>query len=114
VRDLLHVRDLFALLEIQLGDLDRYSGGVFNVGGGRSVSLSLLETTELCRKITGKTTPIDAITENRVADVPVYLTDNARVEAATGWKAATSPEEILTDIFTWAQEHEVGLRGVFG
>jgi CDP-paratose 2-epimerase len=113
VRDLLHVRDLFALLEIELADFDTYSGSVFNVGGGRPVSLSLQETTALCRKITGKTTPIEAVTENRVADVPVYLTDNSRVEAATGWKAATDPEAILADIFAWAQEHESHLRGIF-
>ena len=53
VRDLLHVDDLVDLVDEQLGDPERWSGSVANVGGGRECSLSLLETTVLCRELTG-------------------------------------------------------------
>src|SRR5437764_11327435 len=53
VRDLLHVQDLVDLLDEQLTDPERWDGFTGNVGGGRKCSLSLLETTALCREITG-------------------------------------------------------------
>ena len=53
VRDLLHVDDLVELIDLQLAEPERWSGFVGNVGGGREVSLSLLETTEICRELTG-------------------------------------------------------------
>ena len=46
VRDLLHVEDLADLIEAQLTDPERWDGEVVNVGGGREISLSLLETTD--------------------------------------------------------------------
>ena len=114
VRDLLHIKDLYDLLDIQLSRFDEFDGGLFNAGGGRACSLSLLETTEICQRVTGKTVPVEAVTENRVADVPIYLTDNTRVHAATGWLPRFTPEEVLTDIYAWVQENETNLRGVFG
>src|SRR5215207_531665 len=53
VRDLRHVEDLAALIEEQLDDPERWDGQVVNVGGGKDHSLSLLETTALCRELTG-------------------------------------------------------------
>jgi CDP-paratose 2-epimerase len=43
VRDLLHVDDAVDLIERQLLDPEAWSGRTFNAGGGRRVSLSLLE-----------------------------------------------------------------------
>jgi CDP-paratose 2-epimerase len=114
VRDLLHVADLYDLVRIELGGLERLSGSVLNVGGGREVSLSLRETTELCRRITGKQVPIEPVVDARVADVPVYLTDNARVTAATGWRPKRSAEQILEEIAAWAVAHREALAQVLG
>jgi CDP-paratose 2-epimerase len=114
VRDFLHVRDLHRLLKIELRDLDRLTGSVFNVGGGRPVSLSLREATELCRQITGNRISIESVTENRVADLPIYLTDNGRVHAATGWSALETPERTLADIHAWVRENERSLQMVLG
>ena len=48
VRDLLHVEDLLELMDEQLGDPARWDGVTANGGGGRSCSLSLRVTTDLC------------------------------------------------------------------
>jgi CDP-paratose 2-epimerase len=114
VRDLLHVRDLFELFALELSRMDELSGSVFNVGGGRAGSLSLLETTELCQKLTGKTVPIERVLSNRFADVPVYLTDTARVEARTGWSPRTSPAQIIEEIAGWARENAASLKVALG
>src|SRR5579862_9284248 len=54
VRDLLHVEDLLALADEQLGAPERWDGVTANVGGGPGIALSLAETTALCAQITGR------------------------------------------------------------
>jgi CDP-paratose 2-epimerase len=112
VRDVLHVADLYDLVRLQLGDLTRYSGGVYNVGGGRASSISLAELTALCRARTGASIPIDAEPRTTDADVPYYVTDNAAVSAATGWSPARPLETLLDDVFAWLREHRGALEPV--
>jgi CDP-paratose 2-epimerase len=112
VRDILHADDLLALVLQQARELDRHTGKIYNVGGGRGVSVSLRELTALCESATGKRIDIAAEPETRTADVPVYITDNARVTAATGWKPEHTPEQIVDDIARWIRDHEDALRPV--
>jgi CDP-paratose 2-epimerase len=106
VRDLLHVDDLLDLLELQLAAPERWDGTTVNVGGGRACSLSLLETTAICAELTGRRIEIGAVAENRPGDVPVYLSDCARLCSLTDWRPKRGPREILEDIHNWIAEHE--------
>lgn len=106
VRDLLHVADLVDLVERQLLDPDGWSGTTFNVGGGRAGSLSLLEASALCEKITGSRLEVGSSTTERPGDVRVYLSDCRRLFEHTDWRPQRSPEEILVDIFGWIHDHE--------
>lgn len=110
VRDLLHIDDLADLLDTQLARFDELAGQVFNVGGGTEGSLSLLETTHLCREITGRTVPIGRVLEGRPADLKVYITDNRRVTEATGWVPRRGPRQTLEAIHNWLQEAEPLVR----
>jgi CDP-paratose 2-epimerase len=101
VRDLLHVDDLVDLVERQLLDPDSWDGVVANVGGGRECSLSLLETTEICRRLTGNEVPIDPVEETRQGDVPVYISDCARLFEHTDWRPRRSAEDVLAHIAEW-------------
>jgi CDP-paratose 2-epimerase len=114
VRDLLHVDDLIDLVEEQIGDPERWSGTVANVGGGRECSLSLLETTEICRELTGKTVPIDGVSETRQGDVPIFLADCARLFARTDWRPSRNPRQTLTDIHRWTAANESSLAEALG
>jgi CDP-paratose 2-epimerase len=114
VRDLLHVEDLVDLVDEQLSDPERWSGVVGNVGGGRECSLSLLETTELCRELTGNEVPIGIEPENRPGDVPVYLSDCSRLHSHTAWRPKRGPREVLADLLDWAAENEHSLRAALG
>jgi CDP-paratose 2-epimerase len=101
VRDLLHVEDLVDLVERQLFDPERWDGGVFNVGGGRECSLSLLETTAICRELTGNEVPIEPVQETRAGDVPVYLSDCARLLGFDEWRPRRDAKQVLADIHEW-------------
>ena len=106
VRDLLHVDDLIDLVDDQLGDPQRWRGVSANVGGGREGSLSLLETTEICRELTGNEIPIGAEPKTRPGDVPIYLSDCSRLFSLTSWRPRKSPRDVLADLLEWTVAHE--------
>lgn len=112
VRDMLHTDDLFRLIDWQLHHLDEVNGEVFNVGGGREISLSLCEMTQLCEAITGNKILIKSIKENRPADIRIYITDNSKVTEKTGWKPEIPPKQIFEEIFEWMKSNEQQLANI--
>jgi CDP-paratose 2-epimerase len=113
VRDILHVEDLAHLVAIQIPRLDELRGRTYNVGGGRSVSVSLQELTELCAAHAGRRVPIEPVAETRVADVPLYLTDTALVSKELGWAPTRTAEEIVGECVRWIADNRAALEGVF-
>ena len=112
VRDILHPGDLLELVLHQIERLDTLSGELFNVGGGREVSISLRELTALCASASGQEIRIRGNPETRAADVPVYLSDCRRVNERTGWRPRFRAEDIVNEIVTWLREHEKDLRPI--
>jgi CDP-paratose 2-epimerase len=101
VRDLLHVEDLVDLVERQLLDPQGWDGRTVNVGGGRECSLSLQETTAICRRLTGKEVPIEPVLETRAGDVPIYISDCSELFGLDEWRPRRSAERVLADIHDW-------------
>lgn len=109
VRDLLHVDDLLDLVDTQLRDPVHWSGATVNVGGGRDCSLSLHETTDLCREITGRALEMRRVCEDRPGDIPIYISDCGLLHSMSDWRPRHGPERILRDIHGWIVEHERAL-----
>ncbi len=112
VRDVLHVDDLCELISMQLRCFERCAGRTFNAGGGLANSLSLLEMTALCREITGNRIDIAACSEDRPADIRIYITDHRRLTEFSGWRPRRDARTTLTDIWHWIRKDEDGLRSV--
>src|SRR6201747_1988231 len=106
VRDLLHVEDLVDLVERQLLDPAAWDGRTVNAGGGRECSLSLLETTAICRELTGNEVPIAPVAETRAGDVPVYLSDCGKLFDLDEWRPRRSARQVLADIHDWVAADE--------
>lgn len=113
VRDVLHVDDLAGLVDDQLCRPDDWAGLTVNVGGGADRSLSLRETTELCREISGRSVAVDPSGEPRPGDLPIYVSDCSRLAAHTSWRPRRSCLDILSDIHGWLTDHRNDLRTVF-
>lgn len=113
VRDILHVADLADLVDLQILRFDELKGRTFNVGGGRDVSVSLLELTQLCIAATGRRVPVTEVPLTRSADVPLYLTDTTRVHEALGWAPSRSAAQIVGDSVEWLRKHREALAPVF-
>jgi CDP-paratose 2-epimerase len=105
VRDLLFVDDLVDLIEDQLLRPEEWDGFSGNVGGGLESSLSLLETTNLCRELTGNEVAIDGVDEDRAGDVPLFISDCGSLFARTDWRPRHSPKEMLEAITSWVDEN---------
>ncbi len=114
VRDVLHVDDLYDLVMMQLADIGRHDGVVYNVGGGAAISTSLAELTGLCQRVTGRTIAIGETPETRAADVPWYISDCAKVTAATGWRSRRSLEHIVEDVSVWLRDNRPMLEPILG
>ena len=114
MRDLLHVEDLVDLVEGQLLAAETLGGRTVNVGGGREGSLSLRETTRICRGLTGNEVPIDAGARNAAggrADLPLRLRGAVRPH---DWRPQRGAEQTLRDIHEWIRSDEERIAGALG
>jgi CDP-paratose 2-epimerase len=112
VRDFLHVDDLAGLVTLEIQKIEALTGSVFNAGGGRKRSASLQELTNACAEISGNRIEIASKSENRAADVPIYITDNDAITQTTGWKPEKDLSDILRDTYQWMTEYKEQLRSI--
>lgn len=110
VRDILHIRDLIDLIDIQIHEIEKFKGKVYNAGGGVGSSSSLLEMTKICEEITGNKIKIQSDTQNRPADLRIYISDNTKIENEIGWKPKQTIEDVFRDIFNWIKINEQQLN----
>jgi CDP-paratose 2-epimerase len=115
VRDLLHVADAVELIELQLCEPERWDGAIVNVGGGVEHSSSLVELTELCVELTGRTTTVAAgAGAERPGDVPLYISDCGHLEQLTAWRPRRDVRAIVGDVVRWTRDHESELGHLIG
>ena len=113
VRDALFIEDICRLIECEMGQLDKLAGSVFNVGGGKELTLSLREATAMMERRFGHRVPIVYEEDARKADHCVYVSDIRPVTAATGWTPQVSLEEGYERIIRWVVNHESELRALY-
>jgi CDP-paratose 2-epimerase len=111
-RDMLHIDDLYDLIDWQLANFTEINGETYNAGGGVEVSASLQELTALCQKYTGNEITINKVAENRPADIRYYVTDNSKIMAKSGWKPKRGMDVIVSEICTWIKENETDLQSI--
>ena len=56
------------------------SGEVYNIGGGKKNSCSILEAFEICKDISGKKQEFEYIDQNRVGDHICYYSDLSKIK----------------------------------
>jgi len=113
VRDLIHPLDLAELISLHYTTMGECRGNVFNVGGGRMVSVSLVELTRLCKDLTGNVVAIGSTADTAQVDIPIFITDSRRIREAVGWKPSRNLESILGDTLHWIRANELQLRSIF-
>lgn len=112
VRDVLHVQDLSDLIALQIASFDDWEGWVGNVAGGLDGSVSLLELTQLCERITGNSIPIHSSVEQRPFDLRLFLGDCTRLFQHTSWRPSRSLPTLLVDTFDWVRANQTALQAL--
>ena len=112
VRDILHIKDLYNLIDIQINHFDDYNGQTYNVGGGINLSISLNELTKICQEVTGNSIEIKKVLQNRSADIPIYITDNSKINKISSWSPKHNIKDIILDTFKWLKQNEQNLKKI--
>ena len=114
VRDVLHIDDLFELVERQGNTLTSNETRVYGVGGGHENSFSLLELSRLCAERAGHELSIGSDPETHPADIPYFVTDNTDVTERTGWRPRRTSKDLLDDVFSWLRDASPELISLLG
>jgi len=108
VRDYLAPEDLADLVAMQLQQPARDAPRIVNVGGGPGSATSLRELSDYCAERFGPGPSVGSDPRDRPFDIPYYVTDNAEVRRAWGWRPTTPPGVLLDRVAAWAEAN----RGV--
>jgi CDP-paratose 2-epimerase len=103
VRDLLFVDDLVDAFLLAQKNMPTLAGQAFNIGGGASNTVSLLELLDLIGGVHGER-PEVAMHDWRVGDQRYYVSDTAKFGAATGWKPTVDVEQGVARLYHWLVE----------
>lgn len=90
VRDALFGTDLAELYIEELENIQKHQGQVYNVGGGRKYSVSLIEVIDYLNQKGGRSLRLK-YHDWRPADHRIYISDITKVTSRTAWRPATSP-----------------------
>lgn len=104
VRDVLHVYDLIDAMSAARTHLPRTAGEIYNLGGGMSRAVSVVEMLEAIQRAT-RVAPKLRYSEVRPGDQPLYIAETAKLTAHTGWRARRSLEDTLNDIHGFWRDH---------
>jgi CDP-paratose 2-epimerase len=100
VRDVLCVDDLVDAVLLARRHFPRLSGQAFNIGGGPSSAISILE---LLSSITAleRRAPKVTFAPWRLADQRYYVSDTRRFQRLTSWKPKVHPDEGIERLRNW-------------
>ncbi len=97
VRDNIHAADVCAAALAFAGS--PRAGAVYNIGGGRANSVSILEAIARFEELTGKKLEVEYVDEPRRGDHICYITDFGRLRSDyPDWDVTVTLDDILGDL----------------
>jgi CDP-paratose 2-epimerase len=112
VRDVLNVTDLYELINLQIGNFDKFDRGTFNVGGGLSNSVSLLELEKITSEVIGANEL--SFAQTRGLDIKYYVSDNTKINTLCGWSPKKSVADTVREISEWINANSKELKPILG
>jgi len=106
VRDILFIEDLIDAFLLAQEKMDDISGQAFNIGGGATNTISLLELIQLISAAHGKA-PSVQFDGWRPGDQRYYVSDTRKFQLATGWKQKVGVKEGVGKLYNWLREARV-------
>jgi len=101
VRDLLYIDDLIDLGLKCVENIGKVKGEIFNVGGGKENTLSLLELLDIMEEKGVK--PEVKFSQARPGDQKVFIADIRKAKKLLGWKPTISVEVGIEKLLHWLE-----------
>ena len=106
VRDILYITDLLAAFDKVIYNIQRVQGNVFNIGGGKSNSISVLELLKLLNMELGIKPSEVRYADWRRADQKVYISDTSKALELLDWRPDVDKLAGIRKVAKW-----MGYRG---
>ena len=104
IRDVLEVSDLINAYTLAAKKIKIVSGQIYNVGGGKENTFSLLELIKLLEKLLGR--KINCEFSNwRPGDQKVFISNNSKLEKELGWKVRISKGTGVKKLLNWVKNN---------
>jgi CDP-paratose 2-epimerase len=111
VRDVLFVDDLVEAMMLAHDHIAHTSGQAFNIGGGVTSTLSLLELIDLIGGLLGRR-PAYRIEPWRLADQRYYVSDTTKFERLTGWHRRVTARDGVSRLMRWVTNGSLAGRAL--
>ncbi|MFC1731691.1 GDP-mannose 4,6-dehydratase [candidate division KSB1 bacterium] len=111
IRDILYVDDLSRLYYMILLKINKANGNCYNVGGGPSNTLSLIELLHLL-KIKYDTNIKLSYKASRTGDQPVYVSDIRKIYNDIGWKPKYTTKVGVNLLIDWVESNKDMIKDV--
>jgi len=100
VRDILFIDDLVDAFLLAQQHMPQLAGNAFNIGGGPTNSISLLELLDLLAVVHGGDVSV-RFEDWRAADQRYYVADTSKFSRLTGWQARVPVHEGVRRLYEW-------------
>jgi CDP-paratose 2-epimerase len=103
VRDILFIDDLLDAFLLAQAQMPKLSGQAFNIGGGPSQAISLLELIDLIAELRSERPEVN-FADWRPGDQRYYVSDTRKFRVATGWAPQVGVRQGLKILHQWLVE----------
>lgn len=109
VRDILFIDDLISAYDKVISNGKKVRGEIFNIGGGISNAISLLELIDLLEQKLGSQVKIE-FKKKRLGDQDFYISNNNKLKTIIGWYPKIGIEDGLSQLIYWIKENKRIIR----
>jgi CDP-paratose 2-epimerase len=104
IRDVLHVDDLARAYEAAIDHQDQASGQAFNIGGGPSNTMSLLELLARLEQDLGQKIPV-RWADWRPGDQPVFVCNLGKAKSRLDWAPSIGVDAGVRSLTAWVRDN---------
>lgn len=103
VRDILYIDDLIRAYDIAISKPSKVKGEAFNIGGGPSNSISLIQCINMISEILDRDIKYN-LCDPRPGDQKIYVSDIQKISQTLDWQPSTSVKMGVSNLLNWTRK----------
>lgn len=111
VRDVLYIGDLINAYDLAIKNIHITSGKIYNIGGGRENSISILEFIEYLEKIRGKKLQLK-YSKPRSGDQKIFISDNSKAMMDFNWEPKIQYSTGFKNLYNWVLQNKELIKNI--